>query len=78
MPIYQYKCSCCDVTIEDLRKIVEREDTTICPSCGQDMVYLVSTPSIKLDGCDPGYPTAYAKWEKMQKSKLAAERKREG
>lgn len=39
MPIYEYKCPDCDVVVEKMRKISERDDQTICIECGGEMKF---------------------------------------
>lgn len=39
MPIYEYKCPDCDVIIEKMRKISERDEEVICVECGGEMKF---------------------------------------
>ena len=64
MPIYTYKCE--DGHIETrLRKIDRRTDHTVCKQCDKPAFFIISAPTISLDGTDPAFPDAYAKFEKV-------------
>lgn len=70
MPLYTYSCKACGTVHEELKAIPDRM-TDECPSCGEVATLLV-TP-VHLDylrsGVDTGFPTAAAKWERMQRDK---------
>lgn len=70
MPIYSYECSCGAVT-EELRGVSRRNDAMECPECGGE-AKLAITP-VAFDnlrmGVDSGFPTAYDRWAKLQRSK---------
>lgn len=71
MPIYNYQCACGAVH-EELKSVADRMEDE-CPECGAT-AKLEIVP-VHLDflkcGWDLGFPTAAAKWTKMQKSKGA-------
>lgn len=60
MPIYEYRCEDNHVT-EALTTIANRHNPITC-SCGKEATFIVSCPSVQLDGTDPGFPGAYDKW----------------
>lgn len=64
MILYDFKCSECDAVEEGL---VSSDVTKItCPTCQSlTMTRQISTPRIKLDGTDPGFPDAYDKWARQ-------------
>ncbi len=70
MPIYSYACPCGAVT-EELRSLAHRRDPLACSVCGGN-AELAITP-VHMDvlsmGCDSGFPTAYDRWAKLQRSK---------
>ncbi len=49
--------------------------TQSCPNCGNIMKRMISCPTIGLSGTDPDFPTAYDKWERVQKQKVANDKK---
>lgn len=55
MPVYKYKCSKCDETLEVLRKIQQRDDAYFCPVCNTITKRVVTTPA----GIDGGFTTGY-------------------
>ncbi len=61
MLTYDYKCPKCGTTEEELVK-----DNTVmhvdCPKCQTPAARQLAAPRSKLDGTDPGFPDAYAKW----------------
>jgi putative FmdB family regulatory protein len=71
MPLYDYRCSECEFEFANLKKVDERK-LDECPKCAS-IAHLIFLKSAKIPigkmGCDSGFPTAYAKWEKMQRSK---------
>lgn len=57
-------------------KLTHRVDTRHpCPTCGEDSNRIISTPRIRLDGTDPGFPDAYDAWEKKRAAKQVIEEK---
>jgi putative FmdB family regulatory protein len=70
MPIYTYECPC-GVYTEELRSVAARHEPAQCEACGKEST-LVVTP-VAFDnlgmGIDKGFPTAWDKWEKIQRSK---------
>lgn len=59
MPIFDYKCDECGEVIEKLTSQIMQ--STIC-TCGGIMWKQFSIPNVYLDGTDPSFPGAYAKW----------------
>lgn len=70
VPLYRYECPSCGEGFEELKKLDERA-TEPCPKCGAT-AKLAIVP-VHLDylhcGTDTGFPTAAAKWAKMQERK---------
>lgn len=60
MPIYEYKCEDGHL-VTALVKIANRKNPQKC-SCGKQAEFIVSCPTIALDGTDPGFPDAYDKF----------------
>jgi putative FmdB family regulatory protein len=68
MPIYTYECPAGHES-EDLKKVDDRH-TNPCPECG-------ATATLRMEpvhfdgrmGLDPGFPTAYDRWAKVQRAK---------
>ena len=51
MPIYEFVCTQCDKTFEDLVLSLSRTDDVVCPSCGSGKVKKkMSTFSSKIAG----------------------------
>lgn len=73
MILSDFKCSECGTTTENLVEFTVTEVN--CENCGGLATRVISTPKFKLDGCDPGFPTAYEQWEKDRKRRLARELK---
>lgn len=70
MPTYTYECSAGHVS-EEFRKVSERRDPLPCPQCGEQtelQLQPVSFDNLGM-GVDSGFPTAYARWETLQRSK---------
>lgn len=67
--IKDYKClndDKCGVIFESLE---ESNTTTIeCIYCGKEAHVLVSCPTIKLDGTDPAFSTAYDQWATLHET----------
>lgn len=59
MPLYEYQCQKCKVTIEKIQKFSD-EPLTKCGACGGKLVRLVSSPAIQFKGSG-WYITDYAK-----------------
>lgn len=49
MPIYEYRCTSCDVVIEVMQSIRERRKTK-CESCGGKLEKMISRTSFQLKG----------------------------
>lgn len=70
--LYDFQCFECN-EIEE--KLVDSSIVTAtCGYCGGEMTRLISTPTIRLDGCDPGFPTAYDKWAIKHEKQAKLER----
>jgi len=69
-----FYCPACDETRE---KLVDNMATKVACHCGADMVKIMATPNIRLDGTDPAFPSAYDRWATIreQKSHLAKRNK---
>lgn len=67
MPIYEYKCEDGHIGTR-LRSISHREVPTTCKKCEKDAFYIISTPTVALDGTDPGFPGAYDKFARTHES----------
>jgi putative FmdB family regulatory protein len=75
--IYEYRCSRCGTAFELLRRMDERDHPAVCPAaeCGGTGRRILSLPAIHIDGSDPSWPTAGAKWERDRERRMAKERK---
>ena len=49
MPIYEYKCTKCDQTIEIMQKITDAP-LSVCNSCGGELKKLITSTSFVLKG----------------------------
>ena len=50
MPIYEYRCECCEQTLEALQRMSD-EPLKLCPSCGKETLSkMVSAASFRLKG----------------------------
>lgn len=71
MPIYNYQCAC-GAEHDELKRLDDRAEDP-CPVCGAT-AKLTIVP-VHLDymrcGVDSGFPTAAAKWDKMQRNKAS-------
>lgn len=56
MPIYEYHCRRCDEIEERLRSIPERDEQAECGRCGDDMVRIVSAPSLGIWNGERKFP----------------------
>lgn len=75
MPLYEYKCEEGHVS-EYLSNISTRTNSKVCKMCEKEASYIISTPTVELEGITGDFPGAYAKWEKNHMQKLKVERKR--
>ena len=75
MPLYDFHCDRCDLAITQTKTIANRNSPDPCDKCGDTPRRVVSSPTVLLDGTDPGYPTAAAKWEKDRYRRMAQEKK---
>ena len=69
---FDFRCKVCDEVFEDF---VKPDVLPSCPKCSGDTKRLISAPRIVGNGLDPSMPTAYAKWEKINKQKTAEDKK---
>lgn len=70
MPLYDYRCPKCSHVFDALKKVDDRHSAP-CPECGATAEHKI-LKAAALDyrmGTDPGFPTAYDKWAKIQRSK---------
>jgi putative FmdB family regulatory protein len=65
MPIYDFECKSCETINERLVSISESE-MQLCEVCNKPIVRLLSPTVFMLDGTDPGFPTAYANWNRKR------------
>lgn len=72
MPLYDYQCECGNA-FETLRPMSDRKSAK-CPDCGAEAKFRISAPRVALDGTDPDFPGAYAKWAKNRNQKLKQEK----
>lgn len=50
MPIYEYKCSACEETLEKLQKMSD-DPLTLCPNCGEESLKKqISAAGFRLSG----------------------------
>lgn len=77
MLLYQYQCSKCGTACEQWRSIEDRNSSRPCAAigCGGELRHVLSLPAIVIDGTDPSWPTAGAKWERDRERRMAVERK---
>lgn len=61
--LYDFQCKDCGYTDEQL--VAPSVQILECRKCGSFMSRKIGTPSIRLDGTDPGFPDAYAKWARQ-------------
>ena len=66
-----YECKGCGFSDD---RFVGIDDIVHCQICGEVMERMLTAPTIKLDGTDPGFPGAYSKWA-TTREKNAARRK---
>jgi hypothetical protein len=62
--------------IEEERYIETDITQLICPQCGNTMIRLMGMPRVSLDGTDPDFPGAYAKWANVREQNRAVKTKR--
>lgn len=60
MKIFDIKCKSCFYTWESMAE--STSDIFKCKKCGQLAQPIISSCNFKLDGTDPGFPTAYEQW----------------
>lgn len=69
---FDFRCKVCDHKFEDF---VKPDANPSCPKCSGNTTRLISAPRLGGNGCDPSMPTAYAKWERINKQKTAEDKK---
>jgi len=60
MKLFDVQCESCGHTWEDMANKVG--DVFKCTKCGNRAKTVISRCNFKLDGTDPGFPTAYDQW----------------
>lgn len=78
--MYDFECDAsregggCGIFFED--RVYSFEQETKCPNCGRQAARVLSAPKIwwKRFGVDTSFPTASAKWEKMQREKARSDK----
>jgi putative FmdB family regulatory protein len=70
---FDFRCESCGNRTEAFVKPDVR--TMSCPNCGGSAKRLISKATISLSGTDPAFGTAYDKWERVQKQKVANDKK---
>ena len=58
-----FLCTRCGLTTE---KYIDADIRTIECDCGHFSERVIGMPTVHLDGTDPGFPTAYAKWANVR------------
>lgn len=46
MPIYEYKCSSCELLFAKIKNLSEYLEEEICPQCKKDAVKIFSVPGL--------------------------------
>ncbi len=69
---FDFRCKVCENVFE---RFVKPDKKVFCPKCAGSTKRLISAPRIVGNGLDPSMPTAYAKWEKINKQKTAEDKK---
>lgn len=66
---YDFTCTKCGVGFE--HRVYSFEKTTTCVNCGAEAVRELASPGIwwRKMGVSKDFPTAAAKWDRMQESK---------
>lgn len=77
MPVYEYRCQKCGSTSEHLRPMSDRNLPAPCqaPGCDGQCQHILSLPAVHIDGSDPTWPSAAAKWDRDRERRMAQERK---
>lgn len=75
MATYEYLCDDCLTLTTAMKSIADRKEPETCPNCGGKASFIISAPMFKLEGISGDYPTAYDKWAKKRRQKLAQEQK---
>jgi len=70
---FDFRCQGCGEVFEEFVKPDVK--TTTCPNCGNTTRRLISKPTIALSGTDPDFSTQYDHWERVQKQKVAKDKK---
>ncbi len=69
MPLYEYLCPECNERFDELKKVDDRK-THPCPQCGTTAAQQLTTANFDYRmGVSKDFPSAYAKWGKIQNSK---------
>ena len=75
MPIYEYQCTNCGRTVEEMQRITD-EPLKKCPSCKGQLRRLISLTSFQLKGTG-WYATDYKDSGKQNKAAKPAEKTKE-
>lgn len=62
MPTYSFECPGCDIVFDKFLPMNHGE--VLCDNCGEAAHKIILSVNFKLDGTDPGFPTAYERWAK--------------
>lgn len=58
--LYDYRCHSCDTRFEALEN--RGTNTVSCKVCSAPAHRVLTVPNFRLNGADPGFPTAYDRW----------------
>lgn len=79
MPIYENRCQTCGYHFDNYGKY--EDDAPSCPECqSPDTTRLISAPVIPVSALargDSATPDSIDRWEKMRKSKMAIEQRKQ-
>lgn len=73
--LYEYRCPNNHIS-EYITNLLDRKLPKVCKVCGNEAVYIISAPRVKLEGISGDFPGAYAKWEKVHMEKLKQEKQK--
>lgn len=71
--LFDFKCQSCFYIWEDMAD--SSTDFRKCKKCGQIAQPVISACNFKLDGTDPGFPTAYERWGRSHERAAREENK---
>jgi len=73
-PTYSFECEVCHKPVEHFLRIADRASPGPC-KCGGTLRRIITPPVVLIDGTDPSFPSAAAKWEKDRTVRMKAELK---